>query len=692
MADKPRANGASSSSMRELVSPLAIKLQQVWLQTQFRPSRDSNAAVDLPLPSPGGAAGSVGDVGNFSPSPPTLTSPVNAAAMAVAGTPSSSSESGDDSWGCVAMEPRVSGVDENAVLQYIDSMLMENQIGEQACLDLEVSVGALQAELAELIQTSPPEVSPNLDWRSDISSSAGYGASQPSPSQLPPAPQGSSSRRNSPSSLLGSWTSQPSFAVDNPSTSSLHHHQENTVERNRESLQPSPSLKKRSHGETSASGSGFQMVGFFERQNLFGLDWNGRSNGIAAAGATTQGFPNRPPRLIVQRSENYTRLWDRMGLRSHLLDKLVLCGEAVWSDDFGSALAIMEELREQAGPEGDATQRVVHYFLHALNARMSNTGSRFYSVMCKARPSIAETLKAVQMILKHTPFLGLPHFFTNQIILEAIKGERKVHIVDFGIMYGLQWPALLQLLAERKEGPPQLRITGVDLPPRALNNHSGRIRETGSRLKRCAQDWGIPFKFRSLSCAWESMEPGLLQLKDDEVLIISCSFKQTNLFDGSVIAESPKLQWLTRIRNLHPKVFIQSLASSNFAGPIFLQRFQEALVHHAAVFAAMDACISRMLPERRVIEQDKYGREIMNIIACEGLDRVERSETHQQWHHLAVKAGLEVMPLSPALFEESKAFARFYNRDLTVNRDGEWMWLGWRDQIIHAYSAWRAAT
>lgn len=48
----------------------------------------------------------------------------------------------------------------------------------------------------------------------------------------------------------------------------------------------------------------------------------------------------------------------------------------------------------------------------------------------------------------------------NQSILEATENERYVHIIDFGIVQGVQWAALLQALATRLAGKPErIRIS-----------------------------------------------------------------------------------------------------------------------------------------------------------------------------------------------------------------------------------------
>ena len=94
-------------------------------------------------------------------------------------------------------------------------------------------------------------------------------------------------------------------------------------------------------------------------------------------------------------------------------------------------------------------------------ARMSGTGGQLYSALTNKRPSEAQMLKAQLLFCEHLPFIQVPHVFANHAIMEAFKGAPRVHVIDYGILYGVQWPCLLWQLSQRPGGPPHLRITGV---------------------------------------------------------------------------------------------------------------------------------------------------------------------------------------------------------------------------------------
>lgn len=94
-------------------------------------------------------------------------------------------------------------------------------------------------------------------------------------------------------------------------------------------------------------------------------------------------------------------------------------------------------------------------------AKMSGTGGQLYSALTNNRPSEAQMLRAQMLYCEHCPFIQVPHMYANHSMLEAFKDASRVHIVDYGILYGVQWPCLLYQLSQRPGGPPHLRITGM---------------------------------------------------------------------------------------------------------------------------------------------------------------------------------------------------------------------------------------
>jgi hypothetical protein len=92
---------------------------------------------------------------------------------------------------------------------------------------------------------------------------------------------------------------------------------------------------------------------------------------------------------------------------------------------------------------------------------MSGTGAQLYTSLDNNSPSIGTILRTYRSIVMDVPYVNFGIQFCTTQILDAFKGATHVHVIDYGILYGLHWPCLIQELGKRPEGPPHLRITGT---------------------------------------------------------------------------------------------------------------------------------------------------------------------------------------------------------------------------------------
>lgn len=369
---------------------------------------------------------------------------------------------------------------------------------------------------------------------------------------------------------------------------------------------------------------------------------------------------------------------------------LVSCAQVVAGNDLRRANEILQEIRQHASPHGSATQRLAHYFSEALMARLSGTGGRLYTAMSNNRPSAAKMLKAYHLMVEVCPFAKLAHFFANQSILKVAEGASRLHIVDYGILYGIQWPCLISALADRKGGPPFLRITGIEFPQPGLNP-AERVEQTGLRLAEYARTYNVPFEYHAIASKWEDVEPENLNLKHGEVLVVNCIHRLRHLMDETVMSASPRRKVLSQMRSLNPDILLVAVLNAGFNAPFFVSRFREALYHFSSKFDMIDTTVGDSdNPQRLMIERECLGRDIINIVACEGPERVERPETYRQWQARIQRAGFEMLPLNPTVLSKARAVVKsYYHKDFGVDDDSEWMLLGWKGRIVDALAAWK---
>ncbi|CAL9057704.1 unnamed protein product [Musa banksii] len=369
---------------------------------------------------------------------------------------------------------------------------------------------------------------------------------------------------------------------------------------------------------------------------------------------------------------------------------LIQCAQAVATDDHPSANDLLKQIRQHSSPHGDANQRLAHWFADGLQARLVGTGSQVYHSLAAYRIPVTDILKAYQLYLAACPFRKISHFFSTQTIVNVVEKATRLHIIDFGIYYGFQWPDLMQRLSTRPGGPPKLRMTGIDVPVHGFRP-TELIHETGHRLADYARSFNIPFEFRAIAAKWETIRVEDLNIDKDEVLVVNCLYRFRNLMDETVLVDSPRDAVLETVRKINPNVFIHGVLNGTYGAPFFLTRFREALFHFSCMFDMIEMTVPREDEPRQLIEKVMFGREALNVISCEGTERVERPETYKRWHARNLRAGFTQLPLNPDIVKKAKNKVKScYHKDFVVVEDSQWLLQGWKGRIIYALSTWKS--
>ncbi|PPR87455.1 hypothetical protein GOBAR_AA33231 [Gossypium barbadense] len=303
--------------------------------------------------------------------------------------------------------------------------------------------------------------------------------------------------------------------------------------------------------------------------------------------------------------------------------------------------------------------------------------------------SAADILKAYRVLVLACPFKKMMHFYANKKIMKVAEKATTLHIVDFGICYGFQWPCLIQRLSARAGGPPKLRITGIEFPQPGFRP-AERVEETGRRLKRYCEKFKVPFEYNVIAKKWETIQLEELKIKKDEVVIVNCMYRLKNLPDDTLSSTSARDIVLKLIRSINPEFFIHGISNGTYNAPFFVTRFREALFHFSAMFDIFEANVPRDDPQRMMFEREVIGRDIMNVVACEGIERVERPETYKQWQARTLRAGFKQIPLDQYLVKKVTNMVQSnYHRDFIIDVDGRWMLQGWKGRVIFALSCWK---
>ncbi|KAK4377527.1 hypothetical protein RND71_003823 [Anisodus tanguticus] len=368
---------------------------------------------------------------------------------------------------------------------------------------------------------------------------------------------------------------------------------------------------------------------------------------------------------------------------------LINCAQAVAADDCRSATELLKQIKLHSSPFGDGNQRLAHCFADGLEARLAGTGSQIYKALINRKTSAADFLKAYHLYLASCPFRKISGFASNKTIITKAVNATRVHVIDFGILYGFQWPTLIQRIAAREGGPPKLRITGIEFPQPGFRP-AERIEETGRRLADYAQTFNVPFEYHAIAKKWETIRLEDLKLEKDEFVVVNCLYRFKNLHDETVLTKSSRTLVLNLIREINPDIFIHGIVNGAYSAPFFVTRFREVLFHFSALFDMLEANVPREFPERMLIEREIFGREALNVIACEGWERIERPETYKQWQVRHLRARFRQIPFDQLEIMDSavEKVRTSYHKDFVIDQDNKWMLLGWKGRTIYALSCW----
>ncbi|PAN38167.1 hypothetical protein PAHAL_7G151800 [Panicum hallii] len=400
------------------------------------------------------------------------------------------------------------------------------------------------------------------------------------------------------------------------------------------------------------------------------------------------------------------------GLRlMHLLLSSVAAGEA--GDVRAATAALHEVYRLASFGGGDPAPRVAAYFADAMAPRLRLRPPAEAS----SAPARGEQFLAYTMFYRASPLYQFAHFTANQAIVEAFEGggRRSLHVVDFDVSYGFQWPSLIQSLSDaadaastsgsqdgdRRERPVSLRITG-------LGTSADELRQTEARLTRFASGCpNVRFEFEGIvTNEQNSGRHERIKNDDDATVVVNLAFPAAQ---SSRASAREACSALALIRSLNPSlVFLVERGGGGNATSrgrsSLLPPFTASLRYFAAVFDSLHESLPADSAERLAIERNYLGTEIRNAVAS--LDRshggddrtaAEPCSSSASWKEMMESAGFEAVPLSSRTVSQAKLLLKMKSgcgggggfRVVVEGDGGRAMSLGWRDSALITTTAWR---
>ncbi|CAL5044862.1 unnamed protein product [Urochloa decumbens] len=369
---------------------------------------------------------------------------------------------------------------------------------------------------------------------------------------------------------------------------------------------------------------------------------------------------------------------------------LTACADSLAARNHDAANYYLARLGEMASPSGPTPMhRVAAYFAEALALRVVRTWPHLFDVSPPRELTDGagdDDATALRVLNAVTPIPRFLHFTINERMLRAFDGHDRVHVIDFDIKQGLQWPGLLQSLATRACGAPaHVRITGVGESRQELN-------ETGARLARVAAALGLAFEFHAVVDRLEDVRLWMLHVKRGERVAVNCVLAAHRLLrDGTGAALT---DFLGLARSTGAAILLLGEHEDALNAGRWEARFARALRYYAAAFDAVAAAGLPDASPARAKAEEMFAREIRNAVAFDAEDRFERHESFAGWRRRMEEGGYQNAGIGDREAMQGRMIARMFgpgNYNVQAQGDGEGLTLRWMDQPMYTVSAWTPA-
>ena len=356
---------------------------------------------------------------------------------------------------------------------------------------------------------------------------------------------------------------------------------------------------------------------------------------------------------------------------------------AMADGDRAAAAAHLAALKTAANPRGDAEQRLVAMMAAALSSRNSPPSSQQLADLCGA-----ELRAACQLLHDVSPCFGLALHGANLAILDAVAGQRVIHLIDFDVSLA-QHIALIHALASRRVAGTCLKVTAVADPTSPFTPALAQaLAATGQRLQRHAQQAGLEFRFNAVSCRPSEVDASRLGCEPGEAVAVNLAFALSRVPDESVSPANPRDELLRRVRALGPRVVALAEQELNTNTAPLAARFANACAHYGAVLESLDATLARDSAQRARAEAALAGK-VANAVAREGPDRLERCEVFGKWRARFGMAGLRPLAIGQGVADRVKARLGHARPGFDVKLEGGRLGVGWMGRVVTVASAWR---
>ncbi|XP_068655593.1 scarecrow-like protein 32 [Aristolochia californica] len=403
---------------------------------------------------------------------------------------------------------------------------------------------------------------------------------------------------------------------------------------------------------------------------------------------------------------------------------LVHCANAIESNDSTLAQQILWVLNNIAPPDGDSNQRLTCGFLRALIARAVMTGScKMLTAVANASPNLAfEThrFSVIQLasFIDLTPWHRFGFSASNAAIIDAVEGFSVVHIVDLSVTHCMQLPTLIDALANRPEGPSFIKLTVAGIAGNAPPMLDLSYDELGFRLVNFARSRNMGMEFRVIPSSPSDGFSSLIEhvrsqrlfysdssggVESREALVINCQMLLHNIPEETLGAISNlsnltsnysytsfRTMFLKSLRSLDPTVVVLVDEDADFTSNNLETRLRSAFNFLWIPYDTVDTFLPQGSKQRQWYEANICWK-IENVIAYEGLQRVERLEPKNKWVQRMHNARFRGFSFSDEAVCEVKTMLDEHAAGWGLKKEDDHLVLTWKGHCVVFATAWLPA-
>ncbi|KAJ3700381.1 hypothetical protein LUZ61_004086 [Rhynchospora tenuis] len=381
------------------------------------------------------------------------------------------------------------------------------------------------------------------------------------------------------------------------------------------------------------------------------------------------------------------------GKNLRLVRLLFDAATAVDTHDLSSAIDTLQEIYKSTSLICDPIQRVVAYFADALIARVFSR-SPFYGPTDKVCADQEQEFLAFMEFCRTLPIYQFAHFTANQEIIEAFEeevaiNEGRIHVVDFDVAYGFQWPSLIQSLSDMAKTSRAISLTLT-----GYFRNEEDITVTKDRLESFANGCpNLSFKFEGILRDSRSIN---IHVEAKSTLVVNFPFRLQNLRTSQEIKDT-----LASVYSMNPSLVVLVEKADNQRRS-FLPKFMELLYFYSAIFDSLNDFLPLESKERLNIEKYHLAKEIKLEIGQGHIEETFGQEN--SWKETMRFLGFEGKKMSSRSLSQAKLLLKIKSPFTMIGDsancgfeafekdEGHEIVLTWRDRALISVSCWRCTS